>query len=142
MKEEIKDLRRRIEQDRKQLAKLESMIVSDSVSCGKKGKKSLGTVKVAGMPETSMRRKKLSLKHKLALLENLEADLLEKQTQVEEYIQQIEKSELRMIFRFYFLDDLTYTQTAQRMNAAFPKRKVSYTDENVKKKIQRFFEKN
>lgn len=35
MKEEIKDLRRRIEQNKKELSRLNGQIVMDSVSCGK-----------------------------------------------------------------------------------------------------------
>lgn len=140
MKAEMKDLRKRIEKDRRQLENLEESIVTDSVSCGKKGKKSLGTVKVTGRPDGAIERKKRSLKRKLQLQEILEADLLEKQTQAEEYIQSVEKSEFRMILRFFFIDDLTYAQTAERMNAAFPKRRIRYTDENIRKKFQRFFQ--
>lgn len=140
MEAEMKDLRKRIEKDRRQLENLEESIVTDSVSCGKKGKKSLGTVKVTGRPDGAIERKKRSLKRKLQLQEILEADLLEKQTQAEEYIQSVEKSEFRMILRFFFIDDLTYAQTAERMNAAFPKHRIRYTDENIRKKIQRFFQ--
>lgn len=88
MKAEMKDLRKRIEKDRRQLENLEESIVTDSVSCGKKGKKSLGTVKVTGRPDGAIERKKRSLKRKLQLQEILEADLLEKQTQAEEYMKQ------------------------------------------------------
>lgn len=42
MKEEIKDLRRRIEADRRELQKLNDMVVADIVALGKKGKKPLG----------------------------------------------------------------------------------------------------
>lgn len=52
----------------------------------------------------------------------------------------IEKSELRIIFRLYFLDDLSYPKVADQMNKMFPKRRIRYTDENIKKKIQRYFE--
>ena len=48
MKEEIKDLRKRIQKLESEIGRLENSIVTDSVSCGKKGKKSLGTVKVSG----------------------------------------------------------------------------------------------
>lgn len=44
------------------------------------------------------------------------------------------------MLRFYFIDDLTYAQTAEKMNALYPKRRIRYTDENVKKRIQRFFQ--
>ena len=43
------------------------------------------------------------------------------------------------MFRLYFIDGYSYTAVALRMNQAFPKRKIRYTDENVKKRIQRFF---
>ena len=140
MKVEVKNLRRRIEKDRSQLWELENSIVTDSVSRGKKGKKSLGSVKITGKPDGLIERKRQQLKRKIALQEQLEVELLEKQTQAEEFIQTVEKSEMRTMLRFYFIDDLTYAQTAERMNALYPKRRIRYTDENVKKKIQRFFQ--
>ena len=70
----------------------------------------------------------------------VEEELLEMTIQVEEYIESIEKSELRIIFRLYFLDDLSYPKVADQMNKMFPKRRIRYTDENIKKKIQRYFE--
>ena len=70
----------------------------------------------------------------------VEEELLEMTIQVEEYIESIEKSELRIIFRLYFLDDLSYPKVADQMNKMFPKRRIRYTDENVRKKIQRYFE--
>ena len=70
----------------------------------------------------------------------VEEELLEMTIQVEEYIESIEKSELRIIFRLYFLDDLSYPKVVDQMNKMFPKRRIRYTDENVRKKIQRYFE--
>ena len=86
-------------------------------------------------------RKQAAYERKIAQLELLEADLLEKQTQVEEYIQQIEKSEIRMILRFYYIDDLNWVQVAYRMNAAFPRKKKSYTDDSCRCKHNRYLEK-
>ncbi|MEE1085807.1 MAG: hypothetical protein U0L05_01335 [Schaedlerella sp.] len=140
MKEEIKDLRRRIEADKKEIARLERMVVSDSVTRGKKGKKPLGTVKIQGRPVSLIRRRQQACSDRMRRLEKLELSLLEKQSQVEEYIQQIEKSELRIMFRFYFVDDLSYAKVALRMNEVFPKRRIKYTDENVRKRIQRYLE--
>lgn len=140
MKEEIKDLRRRIEKIQKELDKLHEQIVVDSVSCGKKGKKSLGTVKITGRPVGVISRKEQLLNKRNRRLEELEEELLEMTIQVEEYIESIEKSELRIIFRLYFLDDLSYPKVADQMNKMFPKRRIRYTDENIKKKIQRYFE--
>ena len=44
------------------------------------------------------------------------------------------------MFRLYFIDDLSYMKVASEMNKKFPKREIKYTDENVKKRIQRFFQ--
>lgn len=141
MKEEIKDLRRRIDEDRRALDKLNKTVVADSVACGKKGKKPLRTVKIQGMPSVAIARKQNAYEKKIKQLELLEADLLEKQTQVEEYIQQIEKSELRMILRFYYVDDLNWVQVAHRMNSVFPKKKKAYTDDSCRCKHNRFLDK-
>lgn len=138
-KEEIKDLRRRIEKEERNLENLNKTTVTDSVACGKKGKKPLHTVKIQGRPTHMIELKEKYLKKNINLLRALEADLLEKQTQAEEYIQKIPKSELRIMLRLYFIDDLPYYKVAIEMNRLFPKRKVKYTDENVKKRIQRFF---
>lgn len=100
MKEEIKDLRRRIEKIQKELDKLHEQIVVDSVSCGKKGKKPLGTVKITGRPVGVISRKEQLLNKRNRRLEELE----------------------------------------DQMNKMFPKRRIRYTDENIKKKIQRYFE--
>ena len=140
MKEEIKDLRRRISEDQKRIDQLKQTIVSDSVTCGKKGKKPIRTVKIKGFPQVEINRRIALMKKRQAKLQMLETDLIEKQLQVEEYIQTIQKSELRIMFRLYFIDDLSYPKVAMRMNQIYPKRKIKYTDENVKKRIQRYFE--
>lgn len=140
MKEEIKDLRRRIEKNHLELDKLNKMVVTDSVTCGKKGRKPIRTVKIQGKPTMAIVQKQNALKKNMKKLEDLELELLELTNQAEEYIQTIEKSELRIMFRLYFIDDLSYPKVAQEMNKMFPRRKIKYTDENIKKRIQRFFE--
>ena len=77
MKEEIKDLRRRIDADKKELDRLNSMVVTDSVTCGKKGKKPLRTVKIQGKPTMKIIRKNELLKKRIAKLEYLELELLD-----------------------------------------------------------------
>lgn len=141
MKEEIKDLRKRIEQNKKELSRLNGQVVMDSVSCGKKGKKPLGTVKITGRPVTAISRKESLLNKRIRRLEELEEGLLELTIQVDEYIETIEKSELRIIFRLYYIDDLTWYQVALRMNQNFPKRKVKYTEDNCRMRHNRFLEK-
>lgn len=140
MKEEIKDLRRRIDKNRRELDKLNDMIVTDSVTCGKKGKKPIRTVKIQGRPSKLIERKRIALERNSEKLESLEVELLDLSNEVEQYIASIKKSELRIMFRLYFVDDLSYTKVAAKMNTMFPKREIAYTDENVKKRIQRFFQ--
>lgn len=142
MKEEIKDLRRRIEADRRELRKLNAMVVGDTVTMGKKGKKPLGTVKVEGQPLNAILRKQKAWEKKIKLLEQREADLLEKQIEVEEYIDKIDKSRIRMMFRFYYIDGLTWEIVAMRMNYAFPKKSIPFTKDSCRKLHDRFLEKN
>lgn len=140
MKEEIKDLRRRIAEDQKKISKLERTVVADSVTCGKKGKKPIRTVKIKGFPREEIKRRTALLKKRQAKLEMLETDLIEKQLKVEEYIQSIEKSELRIMFRLYYIDSLTWYQVAMKMNQMFPKRRVKYTEDNCRIRHNRFLE--
>lgn len=142
MKEEIKDLRKRIEADRRELRKLNAMVVADTVTLGKKGKKPLGTYKVEGQPIRTISRKQKAWERKIALLEQREADLLEKQNEVEEYINQIEKSRIRMMFQFYYIDGLTWEMVAMKMNYAFPKKSIPFTKDSCRKLHDRFLEKN
>lgn len=141
MKEEIKDLRRRIEAGKRELEKLNRTVVMDSVTCGKKGKKPLRTVKIQGKPATVIHRKCDLMRQRNAKMESLEADLLEKQNQVEEFITSIPKSELRIMFRLYYIDELSWVQVAHRMNQMFPRRK-KYTDDSCRCKHNRFLEKD
>lgn len=141
MLEEIKDLKRRIQDDQKKINQLSQTIVSDSVTCGKKGKKPLRTVKIKGFPNMEINRRIGLLKKRKAKMMLLESDLLEKQIQVEEYIDGIDKSELRMMFRLYYLDNLTWYQVALQMNQIFPKRRIKYTEDSCRMRNKRYFEK-
>lgn len=141
VKAEIKDLRQRIEKNRRELEKLNNTIVTDSVTCGKKGKKPLRTVKIQGRPTMYILRKEKILERNIAGLEKLELELLELTNRVEEYIDSIDKSELRTMFRLYYINNLTWVQVAHRMNALFPKKRIKYTEDSCRMKNKRFFEK-
>lgn len=138
MKEEIKDLRRRIKALDKFLS--EPHQVSDTVK-GTRRDGTIGSIKVTGYPVPEYYRKKAIQERLKKMLELKEAELLELTCQAEEYIESIEKPEIRIMFRLYFIDGLSDAKVAERMNMVFPKRKIKYTDENVKKRRQRFFEK-
>ena len=121
MQEEHKDLLRRIRRLDDQIAKMEESgyTVADSVACGKKGKKAIKTVKVEGFPHPDYERKRALLRRYKAKLKLFEEDLLEKQIEVEEYIQSIEDSRIRRIMRYRYLDNLTWQQVANRMGKHF-----------------------
>lgn len=138
MKEEIKDLRQRIMKLDKFLQ--DPPIVADTVT-GSRKDLTIGPIKVTGIPDPIYRRKQAARERHKKLLELKEAELLELTTQTEEYIDSIPKSELRIMFRLYFIDGLSDAKVADRMNRIFLNRNKKYTDENVKKRRQRFFEK-
>ena len=99
MIEEVKDIRKRILQTEKRIARIEEEgTVKDTVSGGMGG---IQHFVVEGMPVPELRRKKLLLNKRKAMLIEKENELLELMNQAEEYINSIEKSELRMMFRFY-----------------------------------------
>lgn len=140
-KMEIKDLRRRIEDKQNRIDKLHTTVMSDTVTMGKKGRKSLGTVKVTGIPDGIITRVETALEKNQKLLELREVELLELQNDVEEYIETIQKSELRIMFRLYYIDDLTWYRVALQMNQKFPKRRIKYTEDNCRMRHNRFLEK-
>lgn len=137
MKEEIKDLRRRISNLEKSISNLR--IVSDSVK-GTRQDGTYGSIRITGYPTPEYYRKKEALDKQLALLTIKEAELLELMNQAEEYIEDIDKSEVRTMFRLYYIDGLTWVQVAHHMNRMFPKRRIKYTDDNCWRRNQRYFE--
>ncbi len=139
MKEEIKNLRRRIQKLDKFLK--DPPIVADVVK-GTRRDGTIGPIRVTGIPEPEYTRKQNIRERYRRLLEEKEAELLELTCQVEEYIQSIPKSELRIMFRLYYIDGLTWVQVAHRMNAMFTKRRIKYTEDSCRMRNNRFFEKN
>lgn len=137
MQEEIKDIRHRIRALEDQISKLTE--VSDSVK-GTRHDGTYGSIRISGYPMPEYDRKRRAIEAYTRLLETKEAELLELTVKAEEYIESIPKSELRIMFRLYYLDGLTWVQVARQMNSIFPNRKVKYTDENCKKRNLRFFE--
>ena len=137
MREEIKDLRKRIEKLDRFLK--HPPIVADTVK-GSRKDGTIGVIKINGIPDPEYQRKKSSRERYRMLLELKEAELLELTCQAEEFIEKIPKSELRIMLRLCFIDDLPYRKVADVMNRMFPDRKIAYTDENVKKRVRRFFE--
>lgn len=136
MMEEIKDIRRRRKQLEQKIQKL--TVVSDTVK-GTRKDGTIGSIKITGYPVPEYYRNCSILQRYDSQLARMEGELLELAIQAEEYIQGIDRSELRIMFRLYFVDGLTWVQVAERMNRMFPNRRVKYTDENCWVRSKRFF---
>ena len=136
--EEIRDLRERIKKLDRFLQ--DPPIVSDTVK-GTRKDGTYGPIKITGIPDPEYNGKTKLRERYRKMLELKEAELLELTCQAEEYIESIEKAELRIMFRLYYIDGLTWQQVAIRMNRAFPKKKISYTEDSCRMRNRRFFEK-
>lgn len=138
MREEIKDLRQRIQKLDKFLASPQT--VSDTVM-GTRRDGTIGTIKVTGYPEPEHYRKMAIRERYKAMLEQKELELLELTCMAEEFIEGIPKSEVRIMFRLYYIDGLPWWRVAQSMNRMFPNRRISFTEDGCWKRNQRFFAK-
>ncbi len=138
MKEEIKDLRKRIQKLDRFLE--HPPIVSDIVR-GTRRDGTTGPIKVTGIPEPEFYRKQGIRERYKELLELKEAELLELTCQVEEYIESIDKADLRIMFRLYYIDGQPWVKVAEAMNRMFPKKKIPYTEDSCRMRNNRFFEK-
>lgn len=135
MQAEQQDIRRRIEKLKDDIRDLEENRneTADSVACGRKGKKALKTVKVSGFPEMEYQTKMGRLKRLRMRLELADDQLLELLSGVEEYIESIEDSRMRMIMRFRYMDGMTWRQIAKAVGGV--------TEEAVRIEHARFLEK-
>ena len=113
---------------------------TDVVTCGRKRKKPLGTVTIAGFPHEEYKEIKLILDKRRENLLREEQNLLELVTQVEEYISQINDLEMRNLLTLYYIEDLNWVQVASEMCALNKKKK--YTEGSCRLKHERFLEKN
>ena len=139
MQEEVKDLRKRKLKLEREIKKIEEEgAVSDVVRGGMGGAEHF---KVSGFPIPEHGRKKSLLKRRKALLEQKEEELLELMTKTEEYIDTIPQSDLRMIFRFRYIDGMEWSKVAINMNYHFPNKKVAYTEDGCRMRHNRFIEK-
>ncbi len=116
--------------------------MTDSVTCGRKGRKPLQTVKISGTPYPEINRVVEELRKQDFILAREEQGLLEDTTRVEEYISGIADAEIRNLLTLYYVEDLNWVQVAHRMNYLYPKRKGSYTESSCRQKHDRFLEKN
>lgn len=142
LREEIKDLRERIDRDELRLQKIEEEgVVSDTVT-GTRADGTIGSIKITGFPIPEYSTVKAMLKKRIAKLQIMKDELHEAVNAVDDFINAIPKSDLRQMFRFYYIDDMTWRRVATNMNKRFPNRRISYTEESCRKRHDRFLEKN
>lgn len=137
MKAEQQDIRRRIAKMENDIRDLEENRneTADSVACGRKGKKALKTVKISGFPEAEYQTKIGRLKRLRMRLELADDQLLELLVDVEEYIESIEDSRMRMIMRCRYLDNMTWREVAKTFGKGT-------TADGIRMEHNRFLEKN
>lgn len=112
LQEEVKDLRRRIWKLEEEISHL--TVVSDSVT-GTREDGTIGHIKITGYPFPEESRKQGLLLRRKAALEAKEEELLELLSDVEEYINSIEDSRIRRIFRYRYVDNMSWVRVAIQM---------------------------
>ncbi len=141
LKEELKDLRERIDTDQHRLERIrEEGMVSDTVK-GTRKDGTFGTIKITGYPVPEYETVESMLRKRVAKLHIMEEELHEALNAVDDFINAIPKSDLRMIFRLYYLDDMTWEFVAMKMNYRFPNKKIPYTKDNCRMRHNRYLEK-
>lgn len=142
LKEEIRDLQDRIDRDERRLEKIRKEgVVSDTVK-GTRSDGTFGPIKITGYPIPEHNQVKNMIKKRVAKLHILEDDLQNAINEVDEFIGKAPKSDLRMIFRFRYLDDMTWAAVALNMNDRFPKRRIKYTEDSCRMRHDRYLENN
>ena len=137
-KREIEDIKRRIAKIEKSIKELDR--VADTVK-GSRPDGTIGPIKVEGYPVKDYDKKKTQLYAKkldLRIKEDAYEELIE---QCSKYVDTVRDTDTRIMLRLYYIEGNTWEQTATIMNKMYPKRKKMYTDENLRKRNQRFFEK-
>lgn len=137
MKEEIRDIRERIKKLEKEIDKLEG--VADTVK-GTRLDGTYGVIKVEGYPTPLYYRKKNLLDRYKKQLEEKEVELLALTIEVEEFVTRIEKSDLRLMARLYFIDGYSWVTVAHKLNNKFPHRNKPYTEDGCRMRMNRFLE--
>lgn len=141
LREELKDLKNRIDHDKRRLSRIETEgVVSDTVR-GTRKDGTIGPIKITGFPVPEYTEAKSMIRRRIMKLHILEEELLEAVSQVDDYINAIPRSKLRQLFRLYYDDDMTWAQVAMEMNRRFPKKRIPYTDESCRKLHDRYLEK-
>ena len=133
LQDEQKDLIRRIQSLDARLLNIETnVIVSDTVSRGKKGHQSLGIVRIEGFPSQDYTRRKQALKRLKETLSRKSDELLEMLNDVEEYMDSIDDPYIREAIRLRYVDGMAWHKIGREMHT---------TEDAIRKAVTRYLEK-
>ncbi len=120
LKAEIEEKEIKIQELQKEIEKMNksNYLESDSVSCGKKGKKSLGTVRIIGFPYPYYEQKKGLLEKRIHNLAERQQELLELITIIEEKIEGVSDSRTRRILELRYIEGLSWVQIANKVGGS------------------------
>ena len=116
LKAEIEEKEIKIQELQREIEKMNqsNYLESDSVSCGKKGKKSLGTVRITGFPYPYYEQKKGLLEKRIHNLAERQQELLELITVIEEKIEEVSDSKVRRILSLRYVEGLKLKEIEER----------------------------
>ncbi len=112
LQEEERDLRQRICRLEDQISHLS--IVSDSVT-GTRKDGTIGQIRITGYPTPEYYRKLGLLRRRKGAMEETQQRLLGMLNEVEAFVEGIEDSRLRRIFRYRYVDNMSWLQVAIQM---------------------------
>ena len=131
LKQEVIELRNKIEKLEEQITKIESEgSVIDKVMGGEGG---IQSFKIEGFPYAQYSRKKTLLYARKATLSELELELLEMLNNVEYFISTISDSRMRRIINLRVVEGLSWNKIADRIGK-------NSTEDSVRKLFKRFFD--
>lgn len=132
LQQEIADLQKRIDNKTALIKKMEEKgyAVKDAVK-GTRPDGTLGSIVVEGFPYPDYTYQKLKLHNSLMRMRLKQDELLELTGEVEKFIDEIQDSRTRRIFRHRYLDNMAWVQVAHYMGK-------NATEESCRKTHDRF----
>ena len=130
--EEIFHIRKEIQDIEKRISRIEkqSTMVADAVQKGYKRRAIIYGVDL---------KRAYKLQSNYERLKKFKIQLVDKEKEIEDYIEIIPFSEIRQIFRYRYLDGMNWIQVAHQMNSKYSNRE--YNEDSVRMKHDRYLKK-
>ena len=130
--EEIFHIRKEIQDIEKRISRIEkqSTMVADAVQKGCKRRAIIYGVDV---------KRAYKLQSNYERLKKFKIQLVDKEKEIEDYIEIIPFSQIRQIFRYRYLDGMNWIQVAHQMNSKYSNRE--YNEDSVRMKHDRYLKK-